>query len=50
VIEAPRSSESDIYIKDVYVGEKKLGKYTISQKELVDAGTLNYKLTNMPKK
>jgi predicted alpha-1,2-mannosidase len=50
VIEAPRSNESDIYIKDVYAGEKKLGKYTISQKDLVDAGTLKYQLTNTPKK
>jgi predicted alpha-1,2-mannosidase len=50
VIEAPRSNESDIYIKDVYAGEKKLGKYTISQKDLVDDGTLYYQLTNTPKK
>lgn len=42
VIESEHATPEDIYIKEVIVGGKKLNGYTISQDELVNAGTLQY--------
>lgn len=42
VIESEHATPEDIYIKEVIVGGKKLNGYTVSQDELVNAGTLQY--------
>ena len=44
VIESARKTPEDIYIKEVTAGGKKLKGYTISQAELVNAGTLRFTL------
>lgn len=44
VIEAKRNSPEDIYIKDITAGSKKINNYTISHKDLVNAGTLTFEL------
>ena len=44
VIESARKTPEDIYIKEVTAGGKKLKGYTISQDELVNAGTLRFTL------
>lgn len=44
VIESQRQSAEDIYIKEVRVGGKKLNRFTLSQEELVHAGTLLFTL------
>lgn len=44
VIESMHQTPEDIYIKEVTAGGKKLKGYTISQEELVNAGTLRYVL------
>ena len=46
VIESARKTSEDIYIKEVTAGGKKLKGYTISQDELVNAGTLRFTLEN----
>lgn len=46
VIESARKTPEDIYIKEVTAGGKKLKGYTISQAELVNAGTLRFTLEN----
>lgn len=46
VIESARKTPENIYIKEVTAGEKKLKGYTISQDELVNAGTLRFTLEN----
>lgn len=42
VIESMHQTPEDIYIKEVTAGGKRLKGYTISQEELVNAGTLRY--------
>ena len=42
IIETKRKSPESIYIKEVIVGDKKKKSYTISQHELVNAGTLQF--------
>ena len=42
VIESAHQTPEDIYIKEVTAGGKKLKGYTISQQELVNAGTLRF--------
>lgn len=42
VIESNHSTPEDIYIKEILVGGKKLNGFTISQDQLVNAGTLQY--------
>lgn len=42
VIESAHQTPDDIYIKEVTAGGKKLKGYTISQHELVNAGTLRF--------
>lgn len=49
VIESEHSNPEAIYIKDVFAGDKKLKGYTISQEELVNAGTLRYILEDTHK-
>ena len=49
VIESKHSNPEAIYIKDVFAGDKKLKGYTISQEELVNAGTLRYILEDTHK-
>lgn len=44
VIESVHQSPDDIYIKEIKVDGKKRKGYTISQKELVNAGILNFTL------
>ena len=44
VIESAHQTPDDIYIKEVTAGGKKLKGYTISQQELVNAGTLRFTL------
>lgn len=44
VIESAHQTPEDIYIKEVTAGGKKLKGYTISQQELVNAGTLRFTL------
>lgn len=46
VIESAHKTPEDIYIKEVTAGGKKLKGYTISQDELVNAGTLRFTLEN----
>lgn len=46
VIESVHQTPEDIYIKEVSADGKKLKGYTISQKELVNAGTLQFTLQN----
>lgn len=46
VIESARKTPENIYIKEVTAGGKKLKGYTISQDELVNAGTLRFTLEN----
>lgn len=46
MIESARKTPEDIYIKEVTAGGKKLKGYTISQDELVNAGTLRFTLEN----
>ncbi len=46
VIESVHKTPEDIYIKEVTAGGKKLKGYTISQDELVNAGTLRFTLEN----
>lgn len=48
VIESVHQTPEDIYIKDVKADGKKLKGYTISQKELVNAGMLQFILQNKP--
>ena len=49
VIESKHSNPEAIYNKDVFAGDKKLKGYTISQEELVNAGTLRYILEDTHK-
>lgn len=49
VIESMHQTPEDIYIKEVTVGGKKLKGYTISQEELVNAGTLQFMLEDTHK-
>ena len=49
VIESKHSNPGAIYIKDIFAGDKKLKGYTISQEELVNAGTLRYILEDTHK-
>ena len=49
VIESKHSNPEAIYIKDVFAGDKKLKGYTISQEDLVNAGTLRYILEDTHK-
>lgn len=42
VIESMHQTPEDIYIKEVTAGGKRLKGYTLSQEELVNAGTLRY--------
>lgn len=49
VIESKHQKPEDIYIKDVFAGDKKLKGYTISQEELVNAGTLRFILEDTHK-
>lgn len=44
VIESEHKTPADIYIKEVTAGDKKLKGYTISQHDLVNAGTLRFVL------
>ncbi|WP_455639670.1 GH92 family glycosyl hydrolase [Parabacteroides sp.] len=49
VIESMHQTPEDIYIKEVTAGGKKLKGYTISQEELVNAGTLRFMLEDTHK-
>ncbi|RGP17058.1 GH92 family glycosyl hydrolase [Parabacteroides gordonii] len=49
VIESMHQTPEDIYIKEVTAGGKKLKGYTISQEELVNAGTLKFILEDTHK-
>lgn len=49
VIESMHNNPKDIYIKEVTAGGKKLKGYTISQEELVNAGTLKFVLEDTHK-
>ena len=49
VIESMQQTPEDIYIKEVTAGGKKLKGYTISQEELVNAGTLKFILEDTHK-
>ena len=49
VIEADRKNAEAVYIQDVTAGGKKLNGYTISQDELVNAGTIHYNLSDTHK-
>ena len=49
VIESMHNSPEDIYIKEVTADGKKLKSYTISQEELVNAGTLKFILEDTHK-
>ncbi len=49
VIESMHQTPEDIYIKDVTADGKKLKGYTISQEELVNAGTLKFTLEDTHK-
>ena len=49
VIESMRNNPEDIYIKEVTADGKKLKGYTISQEELVNAGTLKFILEDTHK-
>lgn len=49
VIESEHQSPDDIYIKEIIAGGKKLRGYTISQKELVNAGVLKFILDSNKK-
>lgn len=42
IIESQHTTPEDIYIKEVFAGEKKLKGYTISQDQLVNAGVLKF--------
>lgn len=42
VIESLHNTPEDIYIKEVFAGDKKLKGYTISQDQLVNAGVLKF--------
>ena len=44
VIESEHKTPADMYIKEVTAGDKKLKGYTISQHDLVNAGTLRFVL------
>lgn len=44
VIESAHQTPQDIYIKEITADGKKLKGYTLSQKELVNAGTLRFEL------
>lgn len=48
VIESKHNTPEDIYIKEVKAGGKKLKGFTISHKELMDAGTLQFELMAKP--
>ena len=50
IIEAQHTNPESIYIKEVFAGDKKLKGFTISQDELVNAGTLRYILQDQPVK
>lgn len=49
VIESEHQSPDNIYIKEIIAGDKKLKGYTISQKELVNAGVLKFILDSNKK-
>ena len=49
VIESMHQTPEDIYIKEVTADGKKLKGYTISQEELVNAGTLKFTLEDTHK-
>lgn len=49
VIESAHTTPEDIYIKEISAGDKKLKGYTISQEELVNAGTLRFILEDTHK-
>lgn len=49
VIESGRHAAEDIYIREVTAGGKKLNGFTISQDELVNAGTLRFELSGTHK-
>ena len=50
VIESQHANPESIYIKEVFAGDKKLKGFTISQHDLVNAGTLRYVLQDQPAK
>lgn len=49
VIESNHQKPEDIYIKEVFTGDKKLKGYILSQEELVNAGTLRFILEDTHK-
>lgn len=49
VIDSRHDKPESIYIKEVFVGDKKLKGFTISQEELVNAGHLRYILSDTHK-
>lgn len=49
VIESNHQKPEDIYIKEVFAGDKKLKGYILSQEELVNAGTLRFILEDTHK-
>ncbi|MCD8041845.1 MAG: GH92 family glycosyl hydrolase [Tannerellaceae bacterium] len=50
VIETEKSSADAIYIQDITIDGKKHNKYTLSQDELMNAGTIRFKLSDQPQK
>lgn len=50
VIEAPHSSQNDLYIRKATLGGKALGSMRISHKDLISGGTLHFDLSSQPKK
>lgn len=50
VIETEKSSADAIYIQDITIDGKKHNKYTLSQDELMNAGTIRFKLSDQPPK
>lgn len=49
IIESAHQTPQDIYIKEITADGKKLKGYTISQQELVNAGTLRFELMGTPR-
>lgn len=50
IIESNHKTPDSFYIGEIKAGTQKLKGYTISQKDLVNAGTLSFQLQSMPKK
>lgn len=50
VITAPHSKSGDIYIQQMTIGGKKWSGYSITHQELVNAGSVEYTLSDQPKK